>query len=240
MSESFKLDAEPVNDLKIERFEIEEIAPALNEIIEELGPAIENAEYDTFIGEDTSGRIPAIIIWQAAKEISALENKSQPDIKLIVGTQKGHVSPEKLEGVRKLLKNTDNNKRKLLITEFVFSGNSMKTMIDTIKEAGFEADVVVVRSDFMNKEKLEKKWGCNVYLGEMARQPKIYKSKISGVKKEPEELFSKKINSHIIPQEEVNSAREESLNLGSYLADSYIKRKQQDKLDEVANFKNPL
>jgi len=240
MSESFKLNTEPVEDLKIERFEIEQIAPALNEIVLELGPAIENGEYDTFIGEDASGRIPAIIIWQAAKEVSSWKGKDQPDLRFVVGTQKGHVSPEKLEGIRTLLKKTDKLKKKLIVTEFVFSGNSLKAMTNTIKEAGFEADVAVVHSDYMSKEDLESKLGCKVYLGGIARQPKIYRSKISGVIKNEANLFSEKALDQFVSQKEINEAREESLSLGSYLADSYIKGRQQHDLDEVSNFKNPL
>lgn len=240
MSESFKLDAEQVEGLKIERFEIEQIAPALSEIVSELGPSIENGEYDTFIGEDASGRIPAIIIWQAAKEVSGWKDKEQPDLRFIVGTQTGHISPEKLEGIRNVLKKTDKSGKKLIITEFVFSGNSMKTMIDTIKDAGFEADVAVVHSDFMSKEDLEKKWGCRVYLGKIDRQPKIYRSKISGVIKDDGSLFSEKAMSQFVSQEEINGSRDESLNLGSYLADLYIRERRQQDLNEVSNFKNPL
>ncbi len=241
MSELFKPDTEPIEDLKIKREWIAEIAPALNEVIKELGPVIESGEYDTFIGEDASGRIPAIIIWQAAKEISEWNGSSQPDLRFIAGNANvGHMPPEKLEGVKALLQKTDSAKKKLIITEFVFSGNSMKTMLDIIKEAGFNADVVVVRSDYMNKQDLEKRLGCKVYLGEVGPQPGIYKAPFSGVKKEPERLFSSKRKPYEVTQSEINEARTESLDLGSYLADSYVKNKQQEGLETASNFKNPL
>ncbi|MEX2090670.1 MAG: hypothetical protein WD989_00875 [Candidatus Paceibacterota bacterium] len=187
--------------------EVAELEKPIKKIIEKIKDRIENGEYGLIIGDDASGRIPARILGDFIREISKIKGLYQPNTIFI---------PSKLQKGGWFFKEKENqqdkfeqhiskfgavpNKKILIITDTVFSGESLKVLTSLIRNAGYDLDIATIgqefdgplgRPDAFPEENLR---GAQIISGEFemseeqkqktgwAHTPKIYANKkMSGV-----------------------------------------------------------
>lgn len=205
--------AKPENEVKLE--EVAELEKPTKVIIEKIKDRIENGEYGLIIGDDASARIPTRILGDFIREISRIRGQHQPNIIFIPGKLKYGESEsteqEKFEEhISKFGMVPD--KKILIITDTVFSGESLQKLVHLIKKAGHIPEIATIGQEFngpfghpekMAKENLE---GVEIISGEFegtrewqeevgwAHTPKIYDRKyMSGVSKKPGDFKSHRL-----------------------------------------------
>jgi hypothetical protein len=126
--------------------EVRELVEPLKMLLDdpEIRARIENGEYGAIIGEDASGRIPALIAWRVVNEIYRRSEKS-PVIAYFLHPARGNRTYEKFnygEILRFLSDVKDSlGKRVLYVTEYVQTGQSVLTVYKALRALGLEMDL---------------------------------------------------------------------------------------------------
>ena len=150
MRENLNITQTP--DGKIEIEEIKELEKPIKEIILQLKDRIENGEFGIIIGDDASGRIPALILGGFIQRIckeKKVANQTEihiPEIIFIPG--KLWVPNEQL--AQELLYNhlTKHNLKTgdkvLIVTDTIVTGSSLKVLSVLLRQLGFEVKIAAV------------------------------------------------------------------------------------------------
>lgn len=149
--------------------EIAEIEPAVRSLVSQLKEKIDGNEYDTLISDDVGGRIPTLVLRKIIQE-------RNPDQKL--GTffiASGNYLPrradkEKYEKLQAHLKKfTSKTKKALVVTQFIFTGETMMGLSDALQDAGvddFDIAAVDAKHNFEEEIPLRSNLGANnLYIG---------------------------------------------------------------------------
>ena len=120
------------------------------------------------------------------------------------------------------------NKKFLIATDTIASGASVDVLMAAIKKNGLRADVATIglissdRDRARIEKELEKRWGNKVVCG-MIGTPDIYQAtRISGVVKDPKNLFSNAIARNFEKDQQlVNNARELSHEVAHNLLEEF-------------------
>lgn len=224
--------------------EIAELEVPIKKIIEKIKERIENGKYGLIIGDDASGRIPAIILGNFIIKISEQRNLEKPNIIFIPGKLKSEeFNWRKVFGLRSTSKRKQYEKldeyvsshgaskeRKILIvTDTVKSGDSLKTLVGLLKRAGYRCDIATIgiETPMIGRGIKESLVGTDIISGEYRikdrdrnqNTPLIYEHesrKLTGVYKIPGDKVSKPIKLSALPEginpEDVNP---EDLNIDS-------------------------
>lgn len=218
--------------------EVAELEAPIKKIIEKIRDRIESGEYKLVIGDDASGRIPALILGEFLKEIYKINGLSEPDTIFIPGKLKETELPTLL---KKLLQQFLRLKSKesaileehlhkhraepgdkiLIVTDTVYSGNSLKVLVGLLKELGYICDIATIgleKPDYREAQELRDKnlGDTEIISGEyetdtpdyLPNTPKVWRNKeISGVKKTPGQTKSIPIRKK---QELINQSREDA------------------------------
>ena len=223
IEEERKLDQ---NEKEIKLEEVAELEEPIKKIIEKIKDRIENGEYGLIIGDDASGRIPALILGNFIKKISEQKDFDRPNIifipgklekddfwsvlfKSVVASKKQH---EELDdylskhGARK-------DKKILIITDTLKTGYSLLTLIELLKRAGYGCDIATIgiESPIPGQDLKTNLRGIDVFSGgyrdktrdEDQNTPLIYKEearKYTGVYKNPGDKISKTFKSAALPE----------------------------------------
>lgn len=190
----------------------------VSQIVEKLRNSIENKEYASILGIDSSGRVPALLMNKVINGIYQKDNSSSKvDIQFISGFRnKDLVEKNKLQEffTQKLyLDIKANNKKILIVDDVLASGSSVKTIIEVLRDAKIDFDLAVMSyedSDVPNPTRdnekdikhIEGYLGTPVYYGEYGGVSSIYgKPQMSGVKKTINSLHSISLNRKESPTE---------------------------------------
>src|SRR3989344_7993797 len=117
--------------------EVAELELPIKTIIEKIKSRIENGEYGLIIGDDASGRIPTLILGNFIKKVSEQVGLAKPNIIFIPGRLRARIlgrdkdTKELEEHVGSFGASKD--KRVLIITDTVLTGNSLKTLVTVLK-----------------------------------------------------------------------------------------------------------
>ncbi|KKR02684.1 MAG: hypothetical protein UT29_C0001G0164 [Candidatus Yanofskybacteria bacterium GW2011_GWA1_39_13] len=245
--------------------EIAELEKPIKIIIEKIKNRIENGEYGLIIGDDASGRIPTRILGDFIREISRIRGHHQPNIIFIPGKLKegmlGVVGSGERQMVQKKFEQHLSkygaipDKKILIITDTVFSGESLRGLADLIKEAGYVLEIATIGQEFSgpfgrpNRLADENLEGIEIVSGEFsatkeqeeetgwAHTPMIYAKKdMSGVHKSSGYLKSERLVDEIgsyfrrdMIQDEIEQARKDAKTMTSKLIDWYESQKQNEK-----------
>lgn len=261
---------------------IPELEVPLKTIIKKIEDRIENGDYGLIIGDDASGRIPALVLGRFIQKISEYRSQRVPKIVFIPGKLWERESYEEYpedggrgeyydvftdeinargidlmalldEYIKKY--GADKNKRILIVTEVVESGDTL-AYVHLLKKLGYTIDIATLSifSDFVNafedskvkaNRRIENLKGAEIIDGEFKRGdnhfgsdvPKIYKKhKLSGVEKSfdewgmPEFNSSKPIEKDSVDvQARINKAREDAKVVTQHLIDWYESQKENEK-----------
>lgn len=222
-------------------------------IIEKIQSRIENGEYGLIIGDDASGRIPTLILGNFIKTISEQRGLKKPNIIFIPGKLMGPILNLD-SGMRAKSKKLENHiakfgatkdKRILIVTDTVLSGDSLKILVTVLHEIGFTCDIATIGVETDEKDLLNRDSNLHhseVISGEYYNEdgfkqhtPKIYRAKtLSGVTKKAGQTKSTTVKStesdeeeKKIIQDQINQAREDASVVTDHLINWY---QAQDKL----------
>jgi len=187
--------------------EVAELREPTMRILDQIHERIENGEYGIIIGDDASGRIPAIIIGGVIREILRGINGVIPRITFIPGKLKPfHLELE--SNLRDFLDKFDyiSGKRILIVTDTIKSGQSLEALVKTLERITKSSiDIVTIglerESDlFYKRERKDNLDGAEIISGDYSsglsyfqNTPMIYSAKeMSGVTKD---LSGKPMNS---------------------------------------------
>lgn len=183
-------------------------------INKQIYESIKNNEYDTVIAEDASGRIPGLIMYEFFKKVAEKENKPIPQIYFMAGS----FNAKNIENKRKItneyikdtaLKNHNLDKKILVVTEYIMTGNSLKPITDGLKEQNINYDILTLglSKEHWHMDAIRDKLG-NVSAALREIPKSIFRREdLSGVIKNEDEVVSKK--STTADQAVVNHIRKE-------------------------------
>lgn len=188
---------------QIELQEIAQLQEPVQNILEQIKDKINAGEYGTIIGDDASGRIPALIFNEVINSIYIEAGHEKIDTKFLAGSK--YLNEGALESKTKklndvLLKwglNKEENRPKtvLVVTEAVALGKGMRALAAALYNVGINFDIVTISlvggtQSETDLEEVEANLGAKIYYG-TRKIPGIYNRKdISGVYKNPGDVFS--------------------------------------------------
>ena len=202
---------------------IEELRGPLKKIAAELHENIDNHKYSVIIGDDVSGRIPALAIQNFIRAIYKAQEGSEQIKTLFLAGSKG--LNEKLQ-IRKqqsvveyLAKSVEgmDSPRALLVTDVIHSGATIVHMGRAMEEAGIEYDIAATAVLIPDSriEEIEHELRTRIYYGSR-RTPQVHHvESLSGVTKRPSELHATSLKTDVAEsgksymQSLVNTARED-------------------------------
>lgn len=234
-------------DLKTEEqaksFEFEEIAELeapIKKIIEKLKERIDRGDYGLIIGDDASGRIPAIIIGGFIKNISEIKNMREPGIIFVPGKLDKEAAEKFLEtegGLDKYISKFGGTKEKriLIVTDTIMSGRSLSVLITLLKKNGYTPDIATlgVRSPLGLGTPEESLPNTEIISGEygdeenkiLKKMPQIYGAEhLSGVYKESGDIKSHALRGY---ESFVKHSREDSKKMTDKLVNWYQETKNE-------------
>jgi hypothetical protein len=127
----------------IASYEIEEIMPAMQSGIAELKNAILTGEYTALVGDDTSGRIPTLILRGVISHVNtALGRPSLPAI-FVKGRYEelSSLDEQRLSQKMRALSKRSDNPRALIVTEYMSGGSHVAGIGKVIHSAGVAYDI---------------------------------------------------------------------------------------------------
>lgn len=204
-------------------------------LVSKLREHIEGAEYQLVIGEDASGRLPALMLATVFKDVYEHRGLAAPMLRFIATSRPtneiGEISDRRTSAVREALtaiKRTFDSHgrtgRVLLVTDTIDSGNSMEGLVNAVKDMGMELDVATV--SFLKRdtnvdsraEAFKKHWGVNVYWSQDNLHD-VFRSRLSGVRKSKDGAYA-------IPNDlsidAVRAARKQAILAAHRVAAEYI------------------
>ena len=189
-------------------------------IIDQLKDKLKDGKYQVLIGDDASGRIPALIIKKIVDHIYEKYGHEKPDLKFFSGT-KGTIKKDLKESNAKAItefatKQGLAGKNALLITDYIQSGAGMVSLTRGLENAGINLEVATMALNKDSKS-IEKNVPYPIHDGENIVAPLIYgRYDLGGVRKD-------KVNKDSIhakrfldtapgysDQEDINTARQDS------------------------------
>lgn len=133
---------------------IEELQRPLESLVEELLPHIREGKYSLLIGDDTSGRIPTLIL---RKVINSVYGKiGIPDIPTVFFSP-GLASTEdetklREKAIREYILRP--NTRALIATEYIRFGTAVAGIGDPLRRIGIACDIATIGATFKNKSNM--------------------------------------------------------------------------------------
>jgi orotate phosphoribosyltransferase len=109
-------------------------------ILEQIKEKLDDREYDSIIGDDASARAHTILLAKIIQQMYGEDKKIETHF-----IQSGRLmrEPEHLQEVQKRLMGIKNKlgKKTLIITEEIFTGNSILSLVAMLKNLGIDTDV---------------------------------------------------------------------------------------------------
>jgi hypothetical protein len=193
------------------RKEVPELREPIEIILEQLRDKIDAGTYFLIIGDDASGRVPALVFDRFLKAVYKEKGYPTPQTMFVAGSGSGpeHVEDNEAENkyglVQDLVRDIDvpgiedslvsAGKRVLVVTEAIVSGRSLTPLMEALTKEWIPFDVAVLgirESDADDlREEVQKKYGAEIISGSKNIYPKImHRGDVSGTTKNKGELFS--------------------------------------------------
>jgi len=209
--------------------EIAELEQPIKIIIEKIRGKIEKGEYGLIIGDDVSGRIPALILGGFIKKIAKAKNVRDPELIFIPGKleDNANLGKQLQDYISKYGVGAGDNI--LLITESIESGATLNVLLKKLVKLGYECDVATMGIEHESDEYHQKRReytlsGTHVISGEFHRSdnevlywvnrhtPHVFREKdMSGVEKYKGGPVSKVIRpTNTKTKEKINKSRTEA------------------------------
>ncbi len=170
--------------------EIAEMEPAMISLVEKLKDKIESGEYDTLISDGVGGRIPTRILREVMMKSGNRDTARKLNTFFLPGGGMAHdlSSNKKFNDFVTKKLNPLVESRALLVTEFVDTGHSIRTLTKALEKAGFSKfDIAIATIREGTEKDAQLVPGHKSFYGSIVRfTPKLYftDARLGGVKKE--------------------------------------------------------
>lgn len=126
--------------------QIREIMPSLEHIVAELKEAFINGTYGALVGDDTSGRIPTLILRGVMSHINHLHGRPAVPTIFIKGKPRNlsFSDEQRLTHHMFSLAGQPGKQRALIVSEYLYSGGHVQSIGDVIHRAGIPYDIVAI------------------------------------------------------------------------------------------------
>lgn len=212
---------------------LENSVPCFLELLLDLAPAIREHKYNVILGDDSSGRIPALIIGGLMKKIYKDDGLKSPQILFLSGGRHTGEEEQRDKKVDKYVGKLLENKRIkpedkiLFVTEYLSSGQSEARIINILKKQGLTCGLAHL-STFMNEKEASEYSktlkGVDVYKGTTSYISPLWgQYKMAGVEKVAGEALSQRRKKEDDKQGKdiTLSAREDIKKMINYLNHGY-------------------
>lgn len=181
-------------------------------------------EYDAIIGDDTSGRLPSLVLRSVINKKREDEKKKKIDIYFVAGGR--NMMEEREKNIDEFIgKKGESVKKALLVTEFISSGGSVARLAEILKNNGIDYDIAAVSVESLlelNSEENTRELAKKVIFGnEGAGGLHAWDNNLSGLTKGG--MFSPIREAHAsrseyADQESINKSREDAKIVAEELA----------------------
>lgn len=218
-----KTDTADQNEKEIRFLEIAALETPLKTIIDDIQK--DGTTYDLIIGDDTSGRIPTLIVSKVLNRLNERKGFEPISVRFAGGHRlKDYLREHEMDVILRRIENKP--KRILLVTDYVKSGRTIKDFADffTVREINY--DVACITLD--NEEEYYRKKGrlpagINFYCGEQCHSaPYIWdEARLTGLKRRST-LKTRVIRDGASFDRKVKEAREDVNILAQRLIDHFV------------------
>ena len=189
--EQLEFEGENFEGIKLN--EMKELVLPLREIVFKIKEKIKEGKYTTIIGDDASGRVPALILYRLLKEIYKSSDQNINAL-FLAGSRKTEDLETKKRGISDFLKSRlTGGEKVLVVTELIHRGSSLLPVTEVLQKLQIEYDVTTV--GILKKSKigeLEEKLSSEIIYGEQGKPSIDGNYVIAGVKKSYDELSAKR------------------------------------------------
>ncbi len=196
---------------------ISELESYEKDLLLKLKENIERGDYQLIIGEDASGRIPALIMRKVINHIYDKHDFPHPQMRFVSGFSGQEEDSYKIQALKDNLSDFVGAKA-LVVTEHIASGHSMYQLKTFLESAGIECDLasLALQKDVGYYPEL----GDDLYYAKEERSsPLIYgRYNMGGVHKKPENPYATR---HANSEEDVVKARSDIENVANNIIDWY-------------------
>lgn len=139
--------------------EVASLEQPITALVNQLKPNFEEGAYSMIIGDDTSGRLPTLVIHNVADAI--YEHQGLPKIPTVFIQSARAIKEEdikkQVEALKLRYKERPTDKKVLVVTEYINSGWSIKRLTQSLAENGIDCDIATL--DAVEPEALYREWG---------------------------------------------------------------------------------
>ena len=181
--------------------EISQLREPFHDLLEKLRERIKNGDYQLVIGDDASGRLPALLMHRVVRAVYRKSGRGELPLLFLAGSgglqdSQRREKTEKLESfIRSCIEETP-LRRVLIVTEVVQTGESLRPLCHVLQDLGLQYDIATVGIDPPDGTperacaRLAGSLGGEVVYG-MKGEPSVYgEHRLAGVQKLPEDLFA--------------------------------------------------
>lgn len=172
----------------------------LENILSELLPGIEAGTYSTFVGDDSAGRVPTIILANVARHIYRKKGFPDPVVRFIAGStglsgeggeKKQNALIEQIARIQNTVQQNQDPKKVLIVTDTISTGTSIEFLSNAFIKNGWPVDVVTVgEHENASLEMVAEDIGTRIISGS-GEVPELYwRKELTGVTKDPKTLFA--------------------------------------------------
>jgi hypothetical protein len=206
---------------EIKNVPIEDLELPIENILVQIKDKIKQGYYTTIVGDDASGRIPALILKGVFDKLSEKYQFESPELYFLAGgdsEMKDLGKQKKVALVKKfIIDHSLNQGNVLLVTEHIRRGASLHDVDQAFRESGCNYEIASVTVDLHSPDEISKNISGAIIPGLYEDPPKIWgKTGLSGVGKNAKQLHSyPKRRDFATPegkqalQSSINSARED-------------------------------
>lgn len=225
--------------------DVGELRKPIEKLLFEIRSSIDRGEYAMIIGDDASGRIPTLIFDRILKSIYRKKGMKEPQTRFFAGSGSGtkgeSIREQKTEALEKHIQNEMAKGRWqvgrgkiLIVTDTIVTGNSLLPLADALHHLGIRYDIATIgfpscddpEQQEEERKELEAKLHATIFAGH-EWTPSLYEHKeISGVQKNPAELFAKPRDNKVgyagvAQREQMEIARRKAFSMANELVRRY-------------------
>ena len=124
----------------------EESRPAFDGLIDRLKEPLREGRWESVLGDDVSGRLPALVIGDLMARVARERGRDAPSRFFIPGRrQERSLLSQEEEYLRSIKERL--GQRTLLVTEYIASGGTMKALASLLNREGIPFDIAAVSSE---------------------------------------------------------------------------------------------
>lgn len=181
-------------------------------IINQIQEKILRHDYSFVIGDDASGRLPALLFSKLLANIYEKDGLKKPETRFLAGS--GDLVGQEAEAKKKVIEDylreqvlpevAARKGKVMIVTDTIYTGKSLMPLVDALASLRIPCDIVTLQfiPGYASKNTMEANIGAHIYAGEENEiNPEIYgRSELSGVHKDVESLHAES-NAHL-PKED--------------------------------------